>query len=158
MSDSNEISFERGKYLEKWALIHAKKKFNNPTPDFFANIDSLLKQGIPPQMERQSRDGNRQDFLNRALEILLSYTDSKPRVKAAFFCGYMSHITFVSENGKIFSWFEYLGEGQQDSVEILTYDYDYLKSRMDIIHEDLCKTVFHPKNQGKLWFIDEEVY
>ena len=158
MSDSNEISFERGEALEKWALTHSKKKFNNPNPNFFRDFDSSPVERIPTQMERTSRYGSRQDFLDRDLEILLSYNDNKSRVIGNFFSGWVSHITFVSANGKIFSWFEYLGEGQQDSVEILTYDYDYLKSRMNIIREDLCKTIFHPKNQGKRWFIDEEVY
>ena len=32
----------------------------------------------------------------------------------------------------------------------------YLKKRMDIIREDLCKTVFHPRNEGKLWSFEEE--
>ena len=34
-------------------------------------------------------------------------------------------------------------------------DYIFFKNRMDTIREDLCKNVFHPKNEGKLWFFDE---
>ena len=158
MLDSNELSFERGEALEKWALAHSTEKYNNPTPNFFRDFDSLPMERNPPRLERTSRDGSRQDFLNRSLEILLSYNDNKPRVIGKFFSGWVSHITFISENGKIFSWFENIDGADQNSVEFFTYDYEYLKSRMNIIREDLCKTIFHPKNQGKLWFIDQEVY
>ena len=33
---------------------------------------------------------------------------------------------------------------------------NYLRSKMDLIREDICKKVFHPKNEGKLWSIDED--
>jgi hypothetical protein len=158
MSDSCEISFEKGEALEKWALAHAKKNCNNPNPNFFRDYDSSQILRMPPRLERTSRDGSRQDFLNRSLEILLSYNDNKPRVIGKFFSGWVSHITFISANGKIFSWYENIDGADTNSLEFFTYDYDYLKSRINIIREDLCKSVFHPKNQGKLWFIDEEVY
>lgn len=31
----------------------------------------------------------------------------------------------------------------------------YLKERIDIFREELCIFVFHPRNEGRLWFIDE---
>ena len=39
---------------------------------------------------------------------------------------------------------------------IFIYDYDYLKSRMDVVREDLCKAVFKPQNEGRLWSIEED--
>ena len=39
---------------------------------------------------------------------------------------------------------------------IFEIDYYYLKKRMDVIREDLCKFVFHPKNEGRLWSIEDD--
>ena len=41
---------------------------------------------------------------------------------------------------------------------IFTYDYDYLKAKMEILREDLCKTVFHPRNEGRLWCIEDDFF
>jgi len=34
---------------------------------------------------------------------------------------------------------------------IFTYDYAYLKQKMDIIRNELLEVVLHPQNIGKLW-------
>lgn len=39
--------------------------------------------------------------------------------------------------------------------EIFEINKQYLKERIDIFREELCIKVFHPKNEGKLWFFDE---
>ena len=38
------------------------------------------------------------------------------------------------------------------------YNYKYLKSRMSIHFEEICIKVFHPKNEGKLWFLPSHEY
>ena len=43
-----------------------------------------------------------------------------------------------------------------ENSSIFTYNYDYLKSKMDVLREDLCKVVFHPRNEGILWSFEEE--
>jgi hypothetical protein len=48
---------------------------------------------------------------------------------------------------------EYLEEKNSFPLKL---NKDYLKERMNIIKEELCAKVFHPKNEGKLWFIDED--
>lgn len=42
-----------------------------------------------------------------------------------------------------------------DNPVIFELNKKYLKERMDIIREEICIKVFHPHNEGRLWFFDE---
>lgn len=63
-----------------------------------------------PVLERTSRFGDRESFLERALELFTKVQG--PVVYGDFFGGQSSHITFRCNSGKIYSWIEIInGDG-----------------------------------------------
>lgn len=91
-----------------------------------------INGGPPPMLERSSRFGSRDSFLQRALQ---SFTKIEgPVVTGDFFGGMCSHITFRSNDGKIYSWFECLvGEGySKDDIRF----HGTFKSEMPFLEEN----------------------
>ena len=60
-----------------------------------------------PILQPTSRYGSRSNFLRTSLERM-EETPDVPLVMGEFYTGNMSHITFRSHEGKIYSWFESL--------------------------------------------------
>jgi hypothetical protein len=89
------LTLEKAIELEKWvneSLIAQNEK---------------EKTLLYPTLEPSSRHGSRADFLDKALKRMKNNPDT-PLVDGDFYTGYMSHITFRSHEGKIYSWFESL--------------------------------------------------
>jgi hypothetical protein len=59
-------------------------------------------------------------------------------------------INFLEKNRDLICYFRI-----SQNPEIFEINKQYLKERIDIFREELCIKVFHPKNEGKLWFLDE---
>jgi hypothetical protein len=101
-----------------------------------ANIKPIapieINGGPPPMLERSSKFGSRESFLQKALESFSKIEG--PVFLADFFGGICSHITFRSNDGKIYSWFECIvGEGY--SIDNVRF-HGTFKSEMPFLEEN----------------------
>jgi len=90
----------------------------------------------------------------RAIKIIEEFIEKGVLFKDNDNIDYLSEnpcaIEFLEKNKNLISWIRI-----SKNPEIFEINKQYLKKRMDIIREDLCKVVFHPRNEGRLWSFDE---
>jgi hypothetical protein len=103
--------------LKKWldSSIEKKNKHDSSEKSIEYDTNQFVRVSSPEPYKSISRFGFRESFLDNAINIFME-DGRKSLVYGAFFTGYTSHITFISENGKIYSWLEYLGEGDEKTV------------------------------------------
>ena len=102
------------------------------------NIDSLVINQSP-----------------RAIKIIEEFIEKRIPFENNDSIDYLSEnpcaIEFLEKHKNLICWARI-----SKNREIFEINKQYLKKRMDIIREDLCKVVFHPRNEGRLWSIEED--
>jgi hypothetical protein len=62
-------------------------------------------------------------------------------------------LELIEKNNEMFNKIDYCYISENPAL--FEINKKYLKERIDIFREELCIFVFHPRNEGRLWFIDE---
>jgi hypothetical protein len=90
----------------------------------------------------------------RAIKLIEELIEKNNALKTDYDMSILSEnfhaIDFLEKNRDLIDWTRI-----SKNPAIFEINKKYLKERIDIFLEELCINVFHPRNEGRLWFIDE---